>query len=160
MQHNVDLIYIVLMTDHAGPQRCEHWFLLGECECHPGTKFWHPPIEVTQFWHQRRGFGARFHFERLNKNKFISMKQNGNLTKFQQLYFILSPPAQLPLLLINIIFFWPYKQWAPEPLLGCQNFDGRVPKVSYRVTLATSGAGVVCHIYKKRHAFCTICIAI
>ena len=30
------------MTDHAGPRRCK---------CHPGTNFWHPPIEVTQFWH-------------------------------------------------------------------------------------------------------------
>ena len=39
------------MTDHAGP-RC--------CECHPGTNFWHPPTEVTQFWHPRSGFGARF----------------------------------------------------------------------------------------------------
>ena len=26
-------------------------------------------------------------------------------------------------------------------------FDGRVPKLSSRVTLATSGAGVVCHMY-------------
>ena len=29
------------MTDHAGPRRCE---------CHPGTNFLHPPVEVTQFW--------------------------------------------------------------------------------------------------------------
>ena len=29
------------MTDHAGPARCE---------CHPGTNFRHPPIELTQFW--------------------------------------------------------------------------------------------------------------
>ena len=26
-------------------------------------------------------------------------------------------------------------------------FDGRVPKLSAQVTLATSGAGVVCHMY-------------
>ena len=39
------------MTDHAGP---------GHCECHSGTNFWHPPIEVTQFWHPRSGFGAPF----------------------------------------------------------------------------------------------------
>ena len=39
------------MTDHAGPRR---W------ECHPGTKFLHPPIEITQFWHPRSGFGAYF----------------------------------------------------------------------------------------------------
>ena len=41
------------MTDHGGPRHCEG---------HPGTKFWHPPIEVTQFWHPRSGFGARFRF--------------------------------------------------------------------------------------------------
>ena len=29
------------MTDHAGPRRCES---------HPETNFWHPPIEVIQFW--------------------------------------------------------------------------------------------------------------
>ena len=39
------------MTDHAGPRRCE---------CHLGTKFRHLPVEVTQFWHQRSDFGARF----------------------------------------------------------------------------------------------------
>ena len=30
---------------------------------------------------------------------------------------------------------------------GDKDFDGRVPKFKYRVTLATLGAGVVCHIY-------------
>ena len=39
------------MTDHAGPRRCE---------CHPETNFWHPPLEVIQFWHPKSGFGARF----------------------------------------------------------------------------------------------------
>ena len=39
------------MTAHAGPRRCE---------CHPGTKFRHPPVEVTQFWHPKSGYGARF----------------------------------------------------------------------------------------------------
>ena len=33
------------MTDHAGSRRCE---------CHPGTNFWHPPIEVTQFAPEER----------------------------------------------------------------------------------------------------------
>ena len=40
------------VTDHAGPRR--------RCEFHPGTNFWHPPVEVTQFWHPRSGFGAHF----------------------------------------------------------------------------------------------------
>ena len=57
------------MTDHAGPRHCED---------HPGTKFWHPPIEVTQFWQPRSGFGARSRFER-QKNR---MKQNSNLNHF------------------------------------------------------------------------------
>ena len=26
----------------------------------PGTKLWRPPVEVTQFWCPRSGFGARF----------------------------------------------------------------------------------------------------
>ena len=39
------------MTDHAGPRRYE---------CNPGTKLWRPPVEVTQFWRPRSGFGARF----------------------------------------------------------------------------------------------------
>ena len=46
------------MTDQAGPRHCEY---------HPGTKFWHPPIEVTQFWQPRSGFGARSRFERQKK---------------------------------------------------------------------------------------------
>jgi len=33
------------------------------------------------------------------------------------------------------------------PKLGY--FDGRVPKICSRVTLETSGAGVVCHIQNK-----------
>ena len=45
------LLLLVDTTDHAGPRRCE---------CHLGTNFWHPPIEVTQFWHPRSGIGARF----------------------------------------------------------------------------------------------------
>ena len=43
---------LVHMTDHAGPD--------ARCECHMGTNFWPPPIEVTQFWHPRSGFGAHF----------------------------------------------------------------------------------------------------
>ena len=39
------------MTDNAGHRRCK---------CRPGTNCWHPPVEVTQFWHPPCGFGARF----------------------------------------------------------------------------------------------------
>ena len=159
MQHNVDLTYDIWQTTPApNVVSTDSYSVVVSVtrELSFGTR----PSKLPSFGTRGAVLAPVSIFERLNKNKFISMKQNGNLTKFQQLLFYTFPPAQLPLLLINIIFFWPYKQWAPEPLLGCQNFDGRVPKVSYRVTLATSGAGVVCHIYKKRHAFCTICIAI
>ena len=43
----VILVYIDYMTDHAGPRRFE---------CHPGTKFLHPPVgkqvlaPEEQFW--------------------------------------------------------------------------------------------------------------
>ena len=93
----------VYMTGHAGPRLCE---------CHPGTKFWHPPVEVTPFWHPRSGFGARFLFERPNKNKF-SMKQNSNWNHFQQLLIHTFPP---PLDQYNI--FWPsqciWLRWAQK----------------------------------------------
>ena len=39
------------MTNHAGPPTLY---------VSPGTIFWHPPIEVTWFWHPKTGFGARF----------------------------------------------------------------------------------------------------
>ena len=38
------------------------------------------------------------------------------------------------------------------PKLGY--FDGRVPKLSCRVKLATSGAGVVCHVYSDPPISC------
>ena len=126
------------MTNPAGPRRCE---------CHPGIKEWHPPVELAHFWHTRSGFGARFRFCNPNKNKFISMKANSNLNHFQQLLFLTFP---FPRLLNNLFFFVFTKNgcqnrcWVPK--LSC--FDGRVPKVSSRVTLPTSGAGVVCHKQK------------
>ena len=71
-------------TDHAGPRRCE---------CHPGTKFWHPPVEVTQFLAPMERFWRPFpFFERPNKNTFISLKQNSDLNHFQQLLFHMFPP--------------------------------------------------------------------
>ena len=29
----------------------------------PSTKLWRPPVEVTQFWLQRNGFGAHFLYD-------------------------------------------------------------------------------------------------
>ena len=52
--------------------------------------------------------------------------------------------------MVQVTVFFSYKngngrQTAPRvPKLGY--FDGRVPKLSSRVTHASSGAGVVCHI--------------
>ena len=48
-----NLTFLEDLTDHAGPRR-------DRCECHPGTNFWHPPIEVTQVWHTKTGFGTLF----------------------------------------------------------------------------------------------------
>ena len=54
----------VHVTDQAGPRRYE-------CnQCNVGTIL---PIEVTQFWRPKSGFGARVRLVKPNKNKFISM---------------------------------------------------------------------------------------
>ena len=75
------------------------------------------------------------------------MKQNSNLSHFQQFLFHTFPP---PLDQYNL--FGLQKTAAKTvprmPKLGY--FDGRVPKLSSWVTLATSGAGVVCHIVTYR----------
>ena len=39
------------MVDHAGGRRSV---------VNPGTTLWRPPVEVSQFWCPRSGFGARF----------------------------------------------------------------------------------------------------
>jgi len=65
------------------------------------------------------------------------MEQISNLNHFQQLLFYSFPP---PLDQYN--HFWSYKKRVPK----LNYFDGWVPKCSPRVTLATSGAGVVCYI--------------
>ena len=118
------------LTDHAGRRRCE---------CHLGTKFWHPLVEVA------RGavLAPVSDFERQCKYKFIRMKLNSHLNHFQQPLF-----QTFPRLLINIIFFGLTNtgaKTAPQ-VPKMEYFDGRVPIVSSRVTLATSEAGVVCHI--------------
>ena len=48
---------VVHMADHAGGRRSV---------VNPGTKLWRSPVEVTQLWRPRSGFGARF---RLCKTK-------------------------------------------------------------------------------------------
>ena len=46
------------MADHAGRRRSV---------VNQGTKLWRPPVEVTQFWRPRSGFGARFRFYKTNQ---------------------------------------------------------------------------------------------
>ena len=72
-----------------------------------------PPVEVT------RGtiLAPVSVFERPNKNKFISMKQNSYLNHFQRLLFHNFPP---PLNQYNL--FWPYKNGRQKLLLRCQNW--------------------------------------
>ena len=41
------------MADHAGGRRSV---------VNPGTKMLRLPVEVTQFWRPRSGYGARFRF--------------------------------------------------------------------------------------------------
>ena len=128
-------LLMAYMTNHTGPQ---HW------ECHPGTKFWHPPVEVTQFRHRGVVLPPISVFERPNKNKFISMKQNCNLNHFQQLLFY-----NFPRLLINIIFLALQKtgiKTAPRVPKLQVYLDGRVPKFSSWVTPATLGDDLVCHM--------------
>ena len=76
-----------------------------------------PPLEIPSFgtwWTVLAPFSV---WERPNKNKSISRKQNSTLNHFLQLFFLTFPP---PLDQYNI--FWPYKKRAPKPLLGCQNW--------------------------------------
>ena len=55
---NVLYYYLYLQGEHmanqAGGRR--------RSVVNPGTKPWRPPVEITQFWRPRSGFGARFHF--------------------------------------------------------------------------------------------------
>ena len=75
-----------------------------------------------------------------NLQRGKSMKQNSNLNHFQQLLFHTFPPH------MNLITKteWGAKTAPRVPKLGYKG--GRVPQLSVRGTLATSGAGVVRHI--------------
>ena len=122
------------MADHAGPRRFK---------CHPETNFWHPPIEETQFWHQRSGLAPVFCKA---KKDYIDQEGGGKVWnkscwKWFKLLFCFIP----------MIFFWSFKYEN-----GLQNRSSGAKtgllrragtKLSSRVTLATSGAGVVSHMY-------------
>ena len=133
------------MTDHAGPRRCE---------CHPGTNLWHPPIEVTKFWHQ----GAVWRPFFVRPTKIILIKKRGKVWskscwKWSKLLFCF--------ILMNWFLFGPSKtqtgaKTAPRvPNLGY--FDGRVPKFSSRLTLTiqrrTPAWSVICHPLPRRKPF-------
>ena len=130
------IIYIHITYDRPRTRRCE---------CHPGTNFWHPPFEVTQFWHPRSGFGARFFKgqKRLYWPRGGGKVCNKSCWKWFKLLFYF--------ILMNFfcLVFQKRKQ-APKPLLGCQNWvtsTAGAKKTNSRVTLARSWTGVVCHIY-------------
>ena len=82
------------MTDHAGPQHCE---------CYPETNFWHPPVEVTQFW--------PLFFVR--PKKIILAKRQGNYMKH-----MLLETVQVTVLFHTdeFMFVWSFKIGN-----GCQN---------------------------------------
>ena len=52
------------MTDHAGPR-------------HPGSNFWHPPVEVTQFWYPAAVLAPVF----VRPKKIILIKRRGKSMK-------------------------------------------------------------------------------
>ena len=128
------------MTDHAGPR---------QCECHPGTNFWHTPIKVTQFG----TLGAVLALDFCKAKKDYIDQEAGESMKQK-----LSEIVQVTVLFHTDLFLFGLSKTeagaktAPRvPKLGY--YDGRVPKLSSRVTLATSGAGVVCHMHLLPAAF-------
>ena len=56
--------FLVLMTDHAGPRRGE---------CHPGTKFLNPPVEVNPLFASEERFWRPFFFKSCKKSYFSFM---------------------------------------------------------------------------------------
>ena len=97
------------MTDQAGPRRCE---------CHPGTNFWHPPINVTPFWHPRRGFGALF----LEGQKRLYWARGGGNYKTK----VVGNGSSYWFVSYGWIYFclvFQKRKRAPKPLLWCQSLD-------------------------------------
>ena len=121
------------MTDHAGPLRSE---------CPPGTKLWRPPAFVTQFWHLRSGFGARFRFARPTKlnsseGKKYETKGVGNGSTYCFVSYF-SPSEGCFLVLQK-------RKWTPKPLLGRQNCVTKGHNlVPGGLSLRASGASMVC----------------
>ena len=87
------------MTDHAGPRRCE---------CNHGTKFWHPPVEVTQFWLPRSGF--------CNAKKDYIDQKAGKRIKQKLLEMV-----QVTVLLIYFCLIFQKRKRTAKPLFGCNN---------------------------------------
>ena len=85
---------LLYMADHAGGRTSV---------VNLGTKLWRPPVEVTQFWRPRSGFGARF-FAR--PKKVILIKRRGNSMKQKLLEMI---QVNVWLQTDEFIFVWFYK---------------------------------------------------
>ena len=120
------------MTDHAGPRQCER---------HPGTKFWHPPIEVTQFG----TLGAVLALVFCKAKKYYIVPEAGESMK-QKLSEIVQVTVEIvqvtDLFLFGLSKTEAGAKTAPRvPKLGY--FNGWVPNLSNSVTLALSWAGLV-----------------
>ena len=90
---------------------------------------------VTQFWHPRSGFGGRSVFARPKKIRKWGKIWNKTVTWtiFNNFFLVLQKRKR------------PAKTAPRVPKLGYRG--GWAPKFSARVTLATSGANVVCRIF-------------
>ena len=111
--------------------------------CHPETNFLHPPIGITQFWYQRSCFAARFCKA---KKDYIGQEAGESMNqKLLEMVQVTVLYHTDDFILFGLSKTETAAKTAPRvPKLG--DFDGRVPKLSFHVTLAKSGAGVVCHI--------------
>ena len=89
----------------------------------PGTKLWTLPVEVTQSWRPRSGFGARF----LQAQKIILIKRRGNSMKQKLLKMI---QVTVCLHTKEFIFVWFY-----------QNENGQQNRSSFAKTKLLRRAG-------------------
>ena len=92
------------MADHASGRRSV---------VNPGTKLWRPPVEVTQFWRPKSGFGA-------HPKKIILIKRRGNGMKQKLLEII--QVTDVSFILMNLFCLVLQKRkGGPKPLIGRQN---------------------------------------